>query len=415
MQKHFTNSVFFKQAFKPSIKSLFKQMCLLAFIVALSLISVEGRSKDNHYAKTSTTLRWTLRWEELEEAIQIAEEMKAQVGFRFSGQFENESLERQVQNLGWRRGKPLRPYLRMWTMEQMSQEDLRRSIKQRLTYLLETLEKSVDRQAESAPQQRNRDSYQSHVYFNGASATRTTFRPVTRPVARPVPRPVLDERTDRDRVERGSEDRLVSSVRSTRNWEVEDGNVSSSRNVARAKEAVVRNMIQSANRYEGEHEKSVRGRYDNFGFQNPEFERKMRAFGGFYARARWCAIFAKMVAIEAARLSGQTLLEEKWRQLISPSVQDSWRALDRSTDFLTEDRFGRTLEPQAGDIAFWRTGRSTGHIGIVVAVNGSQIVTIEGNTSGNGSGSDIVVAQKTHNKYESNLLGYARPKDQLFI
>lgn len=70
-------------------------------------------------------------------------------------------------------------------------------------------------------------------------------------------------------------------------------------------------------------------------------------------------------------------------------------------------------EPQVGDFIFFRTARySYAHVGRVVAVEGSTVYTIEGNTSGasgvvaNGGG----VFRKSYQRGSWNIVGYGRPK-----
>ena len=66
-----------------------------------------------------------------------------------------------------------------------------------------------------------------------------------------------------------------------------------------------------------------------------------------------------------------------------------------------------------GDFIFFRTARySYAHVGRVVAVEGSTVYTIEGNTSGaggvvaNGGG----VFRKSYKRGSWNIVGYGRPK-----
>ena len=69
-------------------------------------------------------------------------------------------------------------------------------------------------------------------------------------------------------------------------------------------------------------------------------------------------------------------------------------------------------EPQVGDFIFFRTARySYAHVGRVVAVEGSTVYTVEGNTSGasgvvaNGGG----VCRKSYQRGSVNIVGYGRP------
>ncbi len=71
-----------------------------------------------------------------------------------------------------------------------------------------------------------------------------------------------------------------------------------------------------------------------------------------------------------------------------------------------------TSKPKVGDIIFFMDSNGVAcHVGIVVAVNGSTITTIEGNTS-NAAGviaNGGCVRKKTYNINYSRILGYGRP------
>lgn len=65
--------------------------------------------------------------------------------------------------------------------------------------------------------------------------------------------------------------------------------------------------------------------------------------------------------------------------------------------------------PKAGDIVFFKyltNNRRTNHVGIVIDVKGSQIVTVEGNTSVTSQDNGGAVMQRTRT---SNIVAYARP------
>lgn len=69
-----------------------------------------------------------------------------------------------------------------------------------------------------------------------------------------------------------------------------------------------------------------------------------------------------------------------------------------------------TSDPQVGDIVFFKFGtnnRWTNHVGIVTAVRGNEIETIEGNTSINSddNGGKVMARRRS-----SNIVGYGRPK-----
>lgn len=65
--------------------------------------------------------------------------------------------------------------------------------------------------------------------------------------------------------------------------------------------------------------------------------------------------------------------------------------------------------PQPGDIVFFKystNNRRTNHVGLVIAVNGKTITTIEGNTSmsSQDNGGSVMKRQRS-----SNIVAYARP------
>ena len=67
-------------------------------------------------------------------------------------------------------------------------------------------------------------------------------------------------------------------------------------------------------------------------------------------------------------------------------------------------------DPQVGDIVFFKFGtnsRWTNHVGIVTAVRGREIETIEGNTSVNSDDNGGTVMAR---RRSSNIVGYGRPK-----
>lgn len=66
--------------------------------------------------------------------------------------------------------------------------------------------------------------------------------------------------------------------------------------------------------------------------------------------------------------------------------------------------------PKAGDIVFFKystNNRRTNHVGLVIAVNGSTITTIEGNTSQTSQDNGGKVLKRTR---KANIVAYARPK-----
>ena len=69
-----------------------------------------------------------------------------------------------------------------------------------------------------------------------------------------------------------------------------------------------------------------------------------------------------------------------------------------------------TSDPHVGDIVFFKFGtnnRWTNHVGIVTAVRGNEIETIEGNTSINSDDNGGAVMRR---RRSSHIVGYGRPK-----
>jgi CHAP domain len=63
--------------------------------------------------------------------------------------------------------------------------------------------------------------------------------------------------------------------------------------------------------------------------------------------------------------------------------------------------------PQAGDIFIMDLGKGLGHTGLVIAVDGHQLTTIEGNTNDTGSREGIEVCKKIRYN-QLPIIGYLR-------
>lgn len=72
--------------------------------------------------------------------------------------------------------------------------------------------------------------------------------------------------------------------------------------------------------------------------------------------------------------------------------------------------FGKNETPQPGDIVFfnWDGGTTPQHVGIVESVSGSNVITIEGNTSSSDNTNGGCVQRRTRQK--SCIVGYSRPE-----
>lgn len=118
----------------------------------------------------------------------------------------------------------------------------------------------------------------------------------------------------------------------------------------------------------------------------------------------WCASFVCWVFATAA--NGDKDIAKK---LLFGDLSASANKI--YTNFQNAQRIDKT--PKPGDVIFfhWNSGHAgANHVGIVIAVNGTSISTIEGNTSSklddiNGGG----VSQKQYQTSNAAILGYGRP------
>lgn len=75
--------------------------------------------------------------------------------------------------------------------------------------------------------------------------------------------------------------------------------------------------------------------------------------------------------------------------------------------FKNQKRF--FTSPQIGDLVFFKYGtnsRWTNHVGLVIGIKGSTVITIEGNTSKDSNDNGGSVMQR---KRSTNIVGYGRP------
>lgn len=91
-------------------------------------------------------------------------------------------------------------------------------------------------------------------------------------------------------------------------------------------------------------------------------------------------------------------------------VKKTASCMDLAQWFRDNNRW--TVRPEPGDIVFYKFGsnnRWTNHTGIVVAVNGSRITAIEGNTSATTAGSQANGGMVAKRIRSANIVGYGRP------
>lgn len=111
----------------------------------------------------------------------------------------------------------------------------------------------------------------------------------------------------------------------------------------------------------------------------------------------WCAMFVWWCANQAG---------------IGADVIPKTASCTTSRNWFKDNGLFRSVAPQRGDLIYFKdTDGTAAHIGIVCAVDGSKVYTIEGNTSGgstlisNGGG----VCKKSYSLTYNKIQGYARP------
>lgn len=159
----------------------------------------------------------------------------------------------------------------------------------------------------------------------------------------------------------------------------------------------------------------------NAGFKDPAFAGKMiRA--GFVKGDSWCAIFAKMVWLEAA--GNDTALRSLIMRLLSPSALTTYYQCAHDGSFKVGD------EPRPGAIVVFKHGTDPGgHLGHEgICTNGpgfflsqgnyfNGFTSVEGNTTPNdpNARSGGITAEKTHELHLSpnptglNIIGFIYP------
>jgi hypothetical protein len=163
-------------------------------------------------------------------------------------------------------------------------------------------------------------------------------------------------------------------------------------------------IVKIAESYIGKTEKP-----GNKGFNDPEFERKMRAVG-FLPGHAWCAYFGELVWTEA--YAGHKMLPVITR-LFSPSAVSTFSNFSNSKHFMISPDI-----PTLGALAIWRYGDGwQGHLGVVTAfdIKNNRMVTADGNTNDKGGREGYIVANRPrriirpHSKTDLNLLGFVYP------
>lgn len=127
--------------------------------------------------------------------------------------------------------------------------------------------------------------------------------------------------------------------------------------------------------------------YQNQGFVDKAFEKRMRAVGWFTGAA-WCVYFVKLVWWLA-----YPSLRKRFEKLFSGNSQKTW------ANFLFDEseHFGIFFKnPKPGDIAIWQSNEypDRGHASLVTTSGTMNFRTIEGNTNELGQREGRWVAEK---------------------
>ena len=144
---------------------------------------------------------------------------------------------------------------------------------------------------------------------------------------------------------------------------------------------------------------------DNMGWNNPDFEKKLKSVG-WYPGAQWCVFFVKaMWADTYPELRNKTHNGKKLIDYVSGNSQTTFSNLKNLEN---TGLFKVSGIPKAGDMVVWQyydaAGSPTqkGHVGIVTSKSGDSFKTIEGNTS------EIGATNQTVSKKEHNLGEYSK-------
>lgn len=143
---------------------------------------------------------------------------------------------------------------------------------------------------------------------------------------------------------------------------------------------------------------------DNFtgngGGKFNKYARDLDALKDFYNGPKqgfdWCDVFVDWCFV-------QTFGRELAQKLIFQPNRSAGAGTGYSLNFYKDNGHFST-EPQVGDQIFFGDSKSTWHTGIVTAVTGSTVSTVEGN-----SGSPLGVHAFRYNKSDKIIKGYGRP------
>lgn len=151
-------------------------------------------------------------------------------------------------------------------------------------------------------------------------------------------------------------------------------------------------------------DKTANAGYNNWNKYARDIDEKYPTFyNGKKNGFAWCDIFVDWCFIQAYGVDGA-------KKLLGQSDYSAGAGCQYSANYYR--KMGRFYtSPQVGDQVFFGSYGNEGHTGLVVAVNGDIITTVEGNTSGssgvvsNGGG----VFKKQYNIKTQYIPGYGRP------
>lgn len=136
-----------------------------------------------------------------------------------------------------------------------------------------------------------------------------------------------------------------------------------------------------------------------------KYARDMAQISGWYNGNKngyaWCDVFVDWCFVKAFGV-------EAAKKLINNGPCGAGCSF--SADYYRQMGRFYTTNPQPGDQIFYGKAGDESHTGIVESVTASQVITIEGNTSGGNTTNGDRVARKTRSKNDSWIVGYGRPK-----
>lgn len=168
-----------------------------------------------------------------------------------------------------------------------------------------------------------------------------------------------------------------------------------------------KDVVKVATKYIGYLEKNSNSYLDDFkknaGKKNyTKFAIEYQKFTGLNLQANsWCDIWIDAIFVEAYGITNAKKLLGGFNAY-TPSSANLFKNMDSWYE----------INPQVGDVIFFRNSERINHTGLVIEVTSTKVYTIEGNTS---SGSEIIengggVFYKEYYLSNQRIAGYGRPK-----